>query len=213
MAMLGKQSSLTYGPLLGTEMKPLCVSAIGDMSFSATQVDATCYNESLYRKYIAGLKEPGAMDVTVNYQSNDAGIEMLYDSFLAGTSLVFVLTWPDGAIWKFNGVITGYTATTPIDEKVQQTFSIQISGEPDFIPAPVPENVVVTFKANGGSGTMNPVTAPTASEYTVPACTFTPPSGQQFANWVDGNGVAHEAEDTINLKHNTTLTAVWEATG
>lgn len=210
MAMLGKQTTITFGPLLGTEIKPLCVAALGDMSFTATQTDATCYGKSLYRKYIPGLKEPGAMDITVNYNSNDEGIETLYESFISGSTLVYIVRWPDGSTWKFDGVITGYSATTPLDDKIQQTFSVQISGEPVYTAAPVPQNVVVSFHANGGSGTMESVSVPTATPYSVPQNTFTAPAGKQFVRWIDGNAVTYEPSDTINLRHDTDLTAEWE---
>ena len=67
----------------------------------------------------------------------------------------------------------------------------------------------VSFNANGGTGTMTAATVESGAEYTLPACTFTAPAGQQFKAWsVDGNEKAAGATITVNA--NTTVTAVWE---
>lgn len=45
----------------------------------------------------------------------------------------------------------------------------------------------ITYNANGGTGTMSPSTAYSGIEFTLPACTFTPPDGKQFKQWAIGN--------------------------
>jgi len=48
-----------------------------------------------------------------------------------------------------------------------------------------------------------------SGEYTLPACTFGAPSGQQFKAWKVG-GVEKAVGDKITVTANTTVTAVWE---
>ena len=65
----------------------------------------------------------------------------------------------------------------------------------------------LTFDANGGSGTMTPVTDLTG-EYTLPANEFTAPSGKQFKGWsltTDGATVSK-----IAMTENRTVYAIWE---
>ena len=69
----------------------------------------------------------------------------------------------------------------------------------------------ITFDANGGSGTMAPVSG-IAGEYTLPECTFTAPAGKQFKAWSVG-GREKAAGDTITVTADTTLTAVWKDAG
>ncbi len=73
-----------------------------------------------------------------------------------------------------------------------------------------PEKFTITFNANGGSGTMNPVEME-AGEYILPECTFTAPEGKQFKAWLVG-----EEEKAVGAKINVTadvtIKAVWADT-
>ena len=65
----------------------------------------------------------------------------------------------------------------------------------------------VTFDANGGSGTMTPVTDLTG-EYTLPANGFTAPTGKQFKGWsltTDGAIVTK-----VDMTENKSVYAIWE---
>ena len=65
----------------------------------------------------------------------------------------------------------------------------------------------VSFNANGGSGSMNPVEF--AGEYTLPSCTFTAPTGKKFKGWAtSANGEVVGA--TYNVTANVEFYAVWE---
>ncbi|MBQ7088133.1 MAG: hypothetical protein IJN04_00615, partial [Clostridia bacterium] len=67
----------------------------------------------------------------------------------------------------------------------------------------------VTYKSSANSQTLGSVTV-TAGEYTLPACTFTPPAGKQFKGWtleLDGEVITTA---TISVSGNTTLYAIWE---
>ena len=63
----------------------------------------------------------------------------------------------------------------------------------------------VSFDANGGTGTMDEVSAP-AGDYVLPECKFTAPAGKEFGKWDKG-----KAGDKINLTENITLKAEWVA--
>ena len=65
----------------------------------------------------------------------------------------------------------------------------------------------LAFDANGGSGSMAPLTGQTS--YTLPACTFTAPSGKQFAGW-NVFGYTQSVGDIVYLSSNMTAQAVWE---
>ena len=73
------------------------------------------------------------------------------------------------------------------------------------LPAPT---YTVSFAANGGTGTMAAVNNVSGS-YTLPACTFTAPSGKQFKAWSVG-GQEKAVGNTITVNADTTVTAVWE---
>ena len=68
---------------------------------------------------------------------------------------------------------------------------------------------LVSFNANGGTGTMQPVEQNAGSQYTLPDCTFTAPDGQIFKAW-SVNDVEKKVGDTITVNANTVVKAVWE---
>ena len=76
--------------------------------------------------------------------------------------------------------------------------------------AVIPTTFTITFNANGGTGSMEPVTVEEGSRYVLPACGFIPPVNMQFSGWAlsaDGSVIADGA---IMVTSNITLYAIWE---
>lgn len=74
--------------------------------------------------------------------------------------------------------------------------------------ARIPSLCIVTFDANGGSGSMADAAVAPGS-YTLPECAFTAPDGMQFRAWaVDGAELAPGA--AIQVSADLTISAVWE---
>ena len=83
----------------------------------------------------------------------------------------------------------------------------------DVEPAPVTHFTVI-FDANGGTGEMAPADVDADAEYTVPASTFTAPSGKVFDSWntaADGTGTKYMPQDAPAIHENMTLFAQWVA--
>ena len=74
-----------------------------------------------------------------------------------------------------------------------------------------PNIVSVSFDANGGTGSMSAVNVTIGDEYTVPACTFTAPSGKEFAGWKLGDETVQPGA-TITVEKDITLVAQWKTT-
>ena len=66
----------------------------------------------------------------------------------------------------------------------------------------------VSFLPNGGGGTMADATDVSGS-YTVPECTFTPPVGKEFEQWVC-DGVRYNPGDTIDITRARIFVALWK---
>ena len=69
---------------------------------------------------------------------------------------------------------------------------------------------VVSYNANGGSGTM---TQSTGSSITIKSNTFTAPSGKTFKEWrtaSNGTGTLYTANTTATFTADTTLFAIWQ---
>ena len=73
------------------------------------------------------------------------------------------------------------------------------------------ETYVVSFSANGGSGTVAPVTCAAGATVTLPDDTgLTPPSEKEFAGW--GTSASTAAKDVITkyaATEDATLYAIW----
>ena len=95
-------------------------------------------------------------------------------------------------------VITGTSITVSADTTLYAIWE----------PIP-PTTYTVSFDANGGTGTMADVTGVTGS-YTLPTCTFTAPSGQQFKGWATSASGTVIAGTSITVSANTKLYAIWE---
>ena len=68
----------------------------------------------------------------------------------------------------------------------------------------------VTFDANGGTGTMSPVTVKSGDTYTLPGCGFEAPENKLFKAW-KVNGTEYAVGDTISVTGNITVKAVWRS--
>ena len=73
----------------------------------------------------------------------------------------------------------------------------------------IPTTFTITFNANGGTGSMEPVTVEEGSRYVLPACSFTAPDGQEFKAWEIG-GIEYNAGDDYVVLGNTEIKALWK---
>ena len=73
----------------------------------------------------------------------------------------------------------------------------------------IPTTFTITFNANGGTGSMEPVTVEEGSRYPLPACGFTAPAGQEFKAWEIG-GIEYNAGDDYVVLGNTEIKALWK---
>ena len=76
--------------------------------------------------------------------------------------------------------------------------------------AVIPTTFTITFNANGGTGSMEPVTVEEGSRYPLPACGFIPPVNMQFSGWALSAGGSVIADGAIMVTSNITLHAIWE---
>ena len=71
--------------------------------------------------------------------------------------------------------------------------------------------LIVSFNANGGTGTMNSVTVNKGSSYALPQNTFTAPSGKEFEGWkVNGEGELLQPGASIKVSAAVELVAQWK---
>ncbi len=70
------------------------------------------------------------------------------------------------------------------------------------------ETITVSFDPNGGSGNMSNVNVAYATTYTLPACSFTPPTGKMFDCW-EIDGYRHGEGTSIVFTSDKSIKALW----
>ena len=71
----------------------------------------------------------------------------------------------------------------------------------------------VYFNANGGSGTMTEAHVANGTDYTLPTCTFTAPSGKTFGGWALSATGSVITTGIVNVNTDITLYAIWNNAG
>ena len=114
-----------------------------------------------------------------------------------------------------------YTACTgsEIENLTAGSYFVRYTEDRNHFASPDTEVVVgegearsftITFNANGGTGSMEPVTVEEGSRYPLPACGFIPPVNMQFSGWALSTGGSVIADGAIMVTSNITLYAIWE---
>ena len=116
----------------------------------------------------------------------------------------------------------GFTAPAGQEFKAWEIGGIEYNAGDDYVvlgnteikalwkdSAVIPTTFTITFNANGGTGSMEPVTVEEGSRYVLPACGFTAPDGQEFKAWEIG-GVEYNAGDGYVVLGNTEIKALWK---
>ena len=116
----------------------------------------------------------------------------------------------------------GFTAPDGQEFKAWEIGGIEYNAGDDYVvlgnteikalwkdPAVIPTTFTITFNANGGTGSMEPVTVEEGSRYPLPACGFTAPAGQEFKAWEIG-GIEYNAGDDYVVLGNTEIKALWK---
>jgi predicted secreted protein len=86
-----------------------------------------------YREYIAGLKDGGSGDITMNYVPGSATDVIIRAALTDREARGYKIVIPDGATgWEVTGdlVVLGYSKDIPIDDRMVATVSVRFSGEP-----------------------------------------------------------------------------------
>ena len=129
--------------------------------------------------------------------------------------------------WASGKFVAGHTYQFSVDVVAKEGFEFGGYGEivatVDGKPAEVykngaqimvkyivgePISYTITFDANGGSGTMEPVVV--GGNYVLPECEFTPPEGKTFDKWSVSGAGPKEPGNAVIVGEDLTITAMWK---
>ena len=127
---------------LGTVLKvgkssPVVVAElteIGGLELSADTIDVTSLDsEGGYREFISGFKDAGEVSLSGFFNpTTGKGQKELYHLFESGATSEFTIEFPVSTKtkWEFNGVVTGFSTSTGVEDPVSFESTIKVSGKP-----------------------------------------------------------------------------------
>lgn len=110
------------------------VGEITDITPPAITKDVieTTNHSSGVKSYLGGLVDFGECSITVNYDPDGTahtGVRDLAKTANDDGDTQFVIEYSDAgsSTETFNGIVTGFTQETPIDDKLSATFTIKVT--------------------------------------------------------------------------------------
>jgi hypothetical protein len=127
MAITGNGTTLTYNTVAIAD-----VLSISSPSVSVATIDTTGIAD-VFRTFLGGTIDSGEMSVEVMYDPNStsgAAFEAEWESTAtaAPTAKTCVITFSDSSAYTFSAVLTGFSASVALDDKVTASISLKVSG-------------------------------------------------------------------------------------
>ena len=79
------------------------------------------------KTYTKGLIDNGDLSVDIAWQPAVAGYNTLAQG-VDGSVAAWSITWSDASVTSGNGILTGFTPTGSLDDKVTASLSIKVTG-------------------------------------------------------------------------------------
>lgn len=144
-------------PVNGAVIIVGCPTSIDGIDTTVEQIETTCIS-STARTYEAGLATPGTASFGINTDPSDPSHIRLHQLKVAGTTLQWAVGWSetpdlaptteqdsagewvfvtnDARSWiLFEGFMNSFPFSFALNDVVKSTIGIQVSGEPQLIPA------------------------------------------------------------------------------
>jgi predicted secreted protein len=104
-------------------------------------VDVTNMESGINEEFIASIRDNGAVKLSGNYVSSDAGQTALYNAFNTGAMASFELTYPlspaqitKGNSYAFTALVESFEIDDKVEGEITLSSSLKISGAVTFTP-------------------------------------------------------------------------------
>lgn len=121
------------GPEVFTE-----IAEVGDIEgpgFSTTTFDASSHSSpNALMEKAAGLIDAGDITLPINWFPGETTHQQLIDDLFAREIVNYQIVWPDLAntTWTIPGIVTGFSPSAPINDKLSAEVTITVAGLPTF---------------------------------------------------------------------------------
>lgn len=113
------------------------VGTIRDITPPSVTRDAvqSTHQESLERwhEFIGGMKDGGELEFAMTFDPASAETIAFLNDLNANTTGFYKVVYPDATEWGFSGLVTAISPETPVEEKMEASVTIKLSGKPGFV--------------------------------------------------------------------------------
>lgn len=81
-----------------------------------------------YREFILGLTDPGDCSFEMNFIPGSESETLILAAKTARARRSCIITFPNGATWTFDGLVTGYEPAIPTADKMTCTVTYKVTG-------------------------------------------------------------------------------------
>jgi len=106
------------------------VTSISAPSISRDTIETTHHGSvDGHREFLPGLSDGGEVSLDINWNPADASHAAIYATFTSSANQAYSVMFPN--LWEltFNGMVTGFDATAPIDDRLTASVTIKVTGK------------------------------------------------------------------------------------
>lgn len=104
------------------------ITSITPPSESTDIVDVThMQSPNATREFIMGLTDPGEASFEMNFVPGSISDELIRAVRATRAATSCQITFPNSVTWTFDGLVTGYEPTDPVDDKMTATVTIKVT--------------------------------------------------------------------------------------
>lgn len=144
-AMLGYGSKFEVSTDQGASFVEMAeVFNITPPSSSVDFVEAThMTSPNATKEFILGLSDPGEASMEQNFIPGSATDLALIAIRNAREAITARITWPNGVVWTFTGLLTTYAPSGPNEDRLTASLSFKVSGSTVVTGEAAPTNTVL----------------------------------------------------------------------
>jgi hypothetical protein len=95
------------------------------------------------KEFIAGLNDPGECSFDIHFIPGAGDDAVIQTRRNLGTKNNYRITWSNGVTWTFAGILTGYTPSAPVNDRMTATVTFKVTSSYVAAAAAAPENLVL----------------------------------------------------------------------
>jgi predicted secreted protein len=105
------------------------LTSISGLELSSETIDTTTLaTTGGFRTFISSFKDAGEVSLSGYFEASAHA--SILDDFNNNSVNGYIITFPDGTTWTFNGVVTGFSTGADLEDLISFEATIKVSGAP-----------------------------------------------------------------------------------